>query len=270
MIQTIGEILLTESVTQWGVCRFADIPPLFDCAAKSRIPENAKSVIITLFPYRLSEYEEHNISKYAIVPDYHRVCTEKLSRVCGSLKKLYPDNNFVCFTDNSPIREVPAAVLAGVGVLGRNGLLINKKYGSYVFICEIVTDLDVPPSAPDTDGCLQCGLCEKSCPGHAIKDGRIEREKCLSYITQKKGTLESEEEELIKKSGSVWGCDVCSDVCPMNRNTAATDIKEFCEDTVFKAPYPKNNREVKDRAFGFRGAEVIRRNLSLIGQKGKK
>ncbi len=270
MLRIIEKLLSAENITEWGICNFENTLPLLDCAAKNRLPKEPKSVIVALFPYRLENYKERNISKYAVVPDYHRVCTKKLDSVCEELKKAYPQNNFVCFADNSPIREVNAATLAGLGVKGKNGLLINKTYGSYVFIAEIVTDLKLPPSDSCTESCLECDLCVKNCPSGAIKDGRIDEKRCLSYITQKKGTLNSEEQKLVKRSGIIWGCDVCSDVCPMNKNARPTNIKEFCEDLVFKAEYPENNREIKERAFGFRGAEVIRRNLDLINQEGKK
>ena len=270
MLQTFEKMLSAENITEWGVCNFEDTLPLLDCAAKKRLPENAKSVIVTLFPYKLETYPEHNVSKYAIVPDYHKVCVEKLSRVCEELKKLYPDHEFTPFADNSPIREVNAAALAGLGVKGKNGLLINKTYGSYVFIAEIVTDLLVTASVPNTDPCIGCAMCARVCPTYAIENGRIAEQKCLSYITQKKGTLTSDEENLIKKSGIIWGCDVCSDICPMNAKILPTNIKEFREDLVFVLDYPESNREIKDRTFGFRGAQVIRRNLDLINQEGKR
>ena len=266
----LEKLLSAENITEWGICSFADTFPLLECKAKSRIPKDAKSVIVALFPYLLEEYENRNVSKYAVVPDYHKVCTEKLDRVCEKLKRLYPENTFVCFADNSPIRETVAATLAGVGIIGKNGLLINKTYGSYVFIAEIVTDLELAPSVPCTESCLECDLCVKSCPSGAIKDGRIEETKCLSYITQKKGTLNCEEQELVKKGGIIWGCDICSDVCPMNKNARTTNLKEFQTDTVFNVNYPENNREIKERAFGFRGAEVIRRNFNLLNQEGNR
>ncbi len=270
MLQILEKLLSAENITEWGVCNFEDTLPLLDCAAKNRLPKDSRSVIVTLFPYKLESYPEHNISKYAVVSDYHRVCTQKLDRVCEGLKKAYSQNNFVSFADNSPIREVKAATLSGVGVRGKNGLLINKTYGSYVFIAEIVTDLKLTPSVCCTDSCLECDLCLKNCPSGAIKDSRIEEAKCLSYITQKKGTLTEDEQKLVKKGGKVWGCDICSDICPMNKAAKPTNIKEFQTDIIYKVDYPENNREIKDRAFGFRGAEVIRRNLDLINQEGKR
>ena len=270
MLQILEKLLSAENITEWGVCNLEDTLPLLDCAAKNRLPKDSRSVIVTLFPYKLESYPEHNISKYAVVPDYHRVCTQKLDRVCEGLKKAYPQNNFVSFADNSPIREVNAATLAGVGVRGKNGLLINKTYGSYVFIAEIVTDLSVSASMPNLDSCFECAMCARACPTYAIVNGKIDEQKCLSYITQKKGTLSIEEQDLIRKSGIIWGCDICSDICPMNKAAKPTNIKEFQTDIIYKVDYPENNREIKDRAFGFRGAEVIRRNLDLINQEGKR
>ena len=270
MLRIIEKLLSAEDITEWGVCNFEDALPLIDCAAKNRLPKTPKSVIVALFPYKLESYPKHNISKYAMVPDYHKVCTEKLDRVCAQLKKLCPDNDFVSFADNSPIREVNAATLAGLGVKGKNGLLINKTYGSYVFIAEIVTDLLVTASSPNTNPCFACALCARVCPTYAIVNGKVEEQKCLSYITQKKGTLTDEEQEAVRKNGMVWGCDACSDICPMNDKALSTNIKEFQTDIIYEVNYPENNREIKDRAYGFRGAEVIRRNLDLINQEGKR
>ena len=246
-----------------GACRFSDVGELLECRAKQRIPQNAKSVIVYLFPYFLGDeyYEESNISKYAVPCDYHVVVSEYLRKICGILKTQYPENNFEPFCDNSPIREVEAGCFCGLGVKGRNGLLINEKYGSFCFIGEIVTDLECEYSLPEDRTCLSCGVCEKECPGKALGRYKVVEERCLSAITQKKGERSPCEQKLIKESGVIWGCDICQNVCPMNKGVLVTPIKEFFE--TAKIVYePCDN--IENRAFSWRGKKVIDRNFEII------
>lgn len=246
-----------------GICSFSGVGELLECRAKQRIPQNAKSVIVYLFPYYLGEeyYEKSNISKYAVPCDYHIVVAEYLEKICATLKEKYPQNIFEPFCDNSPIREVEAGCICGLGVKGRNGLLINEKYGSFCFIGEIVTDLECEYSLPEDRTCLSCGLCEKKCPGKALGGYKVSEERCLSAITQKKGVLFPCEQKLIKESGVIWGCDVCQNVCPMNKGVSVTPIKEFFK-TAKPVYEPCDN--IENRAFNWRGKKVIDRNLEII------
>ncbi len=252
-----------KDILPCGVCGFNDIGKLFECRAKARIPEGAKSVIVYLFPYWLGEeyYEKSNISKYAVPKDYHLVAGEYLYKITEELKKTYPDNQFECFCDNSPVNEVKAAVLSGVGVIGRNGLLINRKYGSFCFIGEIITDMECDLSVPDADGCLDCGMCMKRCPAGALSLAGVDKEKCLSDITQRKGELSEKQQDMIKNSGCIWGCDICQDVCPMNKNIAITPIKEFIDSAVSEFC---QGDSVENRAFAWRGKNVVERNLTYL------
>lgn len=143
---------------------------LLECRAKARIPQRAKSVIVCLFPYHVAEPQRRNISRYAMVEDYHIVAGNMLKAACERLKSAFPENEFVFFTDNSPIREVSSAVRAGLGVLGKNGLLIHPKYGSFVFIGEIVTDLTVP-GAKANGMCIGCGRCAAAWSGRCDQSG---------------------------------------------------------------------------------------------------
>jgi epoxyqueuosine reductase QueG len=130
----------------FGICPFEKVKDnLIECRAKSRLPENPETVIVACFPYLLNDsaYKNRNISKYAVVTDYHEVAVARLRKAAEKLKSIYPDNSFAVFADNSPIPEVRAACAAGLGVRGLNSLLITEKYGSYVFIGEIVTDLKI-------------------------------------------------------------------------------------------------------------------------------
>ena len=248
-----------------GVCSFSQLQNnLIPCRAMERIPKNAKSVIVVLFPYYLGKdfYKNLNISKYAVPEDYHRICGEYLKKITQSLKEIYPQNEFQFFCDNSPINEVKAATLAGLGVKGENSLLINEKYGSFCFIGEIVTDLEIPCEDKKIEFCKKCGLCKKKCINQAIAIDGINKEKCLSEITQKKGALTESEEKLIKNSGCIWGCDICQNVCPMNSCIELSPIKEFYE--TAKSTYNGDEDYNKTRAYSWRKKEVINRNLKIM------
>lgn len=249
----------------WGICGFEKIRDrLINCRAKSRLPENAKAVITACFPYYLGEevYRGSNISKYAVVTDYHDVAINRLEKACEALREIYPDNRFVPFADNSPIPEVSAAIYSGLGVRGKNSLLITEKYGSFVFIGEIVTDLDLERYDFSPKNCIGCNLCKSACPAKAISESGIDTEKCLSAVTQKKGDLTHDETALMKECGCVWGCDICQDVCPMNKNVAVTDISEFLADPI---PLLTKETQLDGRAFAWRGKKVTERNLAVTG-----
>lgn len=248
-----------------GVCSFESLKSeLISCRAINKIQNDAKSVIVYLFPYYLGEeyYKNSNISKYAVSEDYHKICGEYLGRAVEKLSILYPENTFQYFCDNSPVNEVKAAVLAGLGVKGENSLLINETYGSFCFIGEIITNLSFDYEQSEIRSCKKCGKCTKGCINKALSFAKVNKEKCLSSITQKKGELTFDEEELIKKSGCVWGCDICQNVCPMNKNIKTTPIPEFYKNA--KPNYENESDYNEKRAFSWRKAEVINRNLEIL------
>lgn len=250
----------------WGICPFDTIKDgLIECRAKSRLPQNAKTVIVACFPYLLKKenYKNINISKYAAVTDYHTVALNRLNSAVQKLSELYPDNEFAAFADNSPIPEVRAACNAGLGVIGLNSLLITKKYGSYVFIGEIVSDIETNYIEPIQKNCIGCEKCIDACPSGALRADRFSRADCISEITQKKGELSEKEKELMKECGCVWGCDICQDVCPMNKNAAVTEIEEFLTSAI---PFVFSGCELEGRAYEWRGRKVIERNLSIFSK----
>jgi len=262
-MERIRAVFEKEGIREVGAVSFGSVKPLLDCRAVSRIPKNAKTVIAVLFPYYIGDFEKRNISRYAIVPDYHNVVGDILQKICGELSKKY-SFDFVPFVDNSPIREVDTAVRAGLGVLGENSLLINPEYGSFVFIGTIVTDMELDFKEYPVTRCIGCGKCKKACPSGCITDGKVDKTRCLSDITQKKGELTDEEISLVKKGKSLWGCDICQEVCPM-QTYKKTPIKEFYADNKAFLEFSDLTKEaIKDKAYSFRGEKPLIRNYEII------
>ncbi len=248
-----------------GICPFARVEnALLPCAASARLPRHTQSLIVALFPYYLGEeaYRGANISRYACVPDYHAVVLHRLERLCVSLREKYPQEEFVPFCDNSPIPEVRAAQYAGLGSVGKNGLLLHPVFGSYVFIGAIACTLALPAAETQrADGCTGCLRCKAACPNGALGETAFFRVRCLSHITQKKGALTEEEQALLRASGCAWGCDICQTVCPQNRVLPLTPIPEFrtrlrCRITT--------GEPLEGRAYAWRGRDGIGRNLRYI------
>lgn len=262
-MKRIRPYLLKAGLTETGAVPFESCLPLLECRAKSRLPENAASVILCALPYYTGEWEGRNLSRYAIVPDYHRVAVELLEPVCLRLAEDF-GAEFVPFADNSPIREVDAAVRAGLGVLGQNGLLLNPRYGSWVFLAEIVTDLPLEYTERAIENCIGCGVCAKACPGECISPEKFEIDHCLSAITQVKRDLSPEETQLVKKGGLVWGCDRCQEVCPYNKKAEKTPLSAFLQEIHPVLRREEIDKGVKERAYGFRGPKPLLRNLEIL------
>jgi epoxyqueuosine reductase QueG len=231
------------------------------------------TVVMLAVPYysRAASDASRNISAYAVARDYHSYFKDLFARLLPQLKALYPQNKFAAFADHSPIAEGLAAATAGLGILGKNHLLITPKYSSYVFLGELVTDLSLPFQLYPVTECEACGACMKACPAEECGI-------CLSALTQKKGTLTEEEEKLIVKYGSAWGCDICQAVCPHTKQAIASGsiyspIPFFAEQTI---PHLTSNRllemsddEFLSRAYSWRGKSAVLRNLLLLEETDK-
>ena len=245
----------------FGFCNFVDILPLLPCRAVARIPLNAKSIIMCAFPYLVKDvHGVKNISYYACVKDYHIVVLNMLKNLSSKLKSLFPEFAFEPFTDNSPIREVKASQLSGLGCVGNNGLLITEKYGSFVFLGEVVTDMSLITTSFDKR-CIQCGLCEKSCPTNSIQSVTINEDTCLSANTQKKGELPNDIQSLMIEHHTAWGCDICQLSCPMNRNAQQTYISDFLNSANHHLTVDNISKE---GAYYWRGKKTIVRNLDIV------
>lgn len=264
-MRALYEILSHYPLGPWGMIPFSLAKLPFETKNRSRIPEDPRTVIVLSFPY-LFDKREGNLSKYARGEDYHRVATRIFEGILSELSCAYPEGRFAAFADNSPFDEVDLAVKAGLGVRGKNTLLISDEYGSYLFLGEIVTDLTFCKQtvAQSPSQCIGCGLCMRHCPGGAISPNGVDPSRCLSAVTQKKGTFTKEEEELLRNSSMAWGCDICQDICPMNNKARETEIPAFRENTICTLNEQVLSGNIKSRAFSWRGKAVLRRNLAVL------
>jgi len=247
-----------------GVCSFSALLPLFENRAKDRLPAGPQSVIVCALPYFSGEYPRRNVARYAVCDDYHKTGGALLGEIRDSLAESFPGYVFVPFIDVSPIPEVKAAHLAGLGTIGLHGQLILPGWGAYVFIGCIVTDLELEPSPVVSGSCPQCEACIKACPTNALTRNGLRRELCRSHITQKRGKLTPWEENEVRAGKMAWGCDICLDACPLNQNPVITNLE-----CMRRSPLPILNRDNLDealerKAYGFRGRKVLERNLALI------
>jgi epoxyqueuosine reductase len=232
--------------------------------------ESCRSIIVCLFPYFTGFKEPSNISVHAYGRDYHIIVKDYLEKIATSLADKIQGFEYLTFTDNGPLPERHLAYLADLGFFGKNSLLITNKYGSYVFIGYIMNNFPFEPDSPSNKSCQNCGECIRHCPGNALSENfGFNPGRCISYITQKKGPLSTEESNILKRQSSIYGCDICQKVCPYNVDIPITPIPEFLDDNIYALDY-ENLRDMserefrkkyKDRAFSWRGRKVLLRNF---------
>lgn len=214
-----------------------------------------------------------NLSLYARGEDYHDVVKKRLSMAGGILRARYKGRYFHPYTDTSPFPEVYAAACAGLGVIGKNGLLITQQ-GSYVFIGILATDLPMTDPLREPDTCAACDLCLRSCPTGALSADGLDAERCLSAITQRRGALQQWEQTAVRRAGLIWGCDVCQTCCPLNRGCAAPLAELRPEiSSLTAADVALSDAEFREkftgRAFIWRGVQPLRRNLTILEEDAR-
>ncbi|MBR2634918.1 MAG: DUF1730 domain-containing protein [Clostridia bacterium] len=220
-----------------------------------------ESAVIFLIPYFVGQ-KTTNLSVYAQVKDYHRYVRELEDRFSRYCKEKKEELSFHILADTSPLDERRAALSAGLGVMGKNGLIQNERYGSLFFIGEMLLSRAFSPEkALPPRECCGCGACLAACPTGAVEDPQ--RRLCLSMISQKK-VLTPEEEALFSRADCKWGCDLCQNACPANLGAEMNPIPFFWEDRVdflSEEVISSPKEEFQKRAFSWRGRSVLRRNL---------
>tara|TARA_A100001011_G_scaffold122704_1_gene129532 strand:- start:2259 stop:3179 length:921 start_codon:yes stop_codon:yes gene_type:complete len=179
----------------------------------------AKSVVSLLLNYYTDELQDEGvpkISKYAYGTDYHFVIKEKLSQLLQTIQDEIGEVNGRVFVDSAPVMDKAWASRSGLGWIGKNTNLITQKVGSFFFIAELITDLELEYDTPVTDHCGTCTACIDACPTEALTPYNIDASKCISYLTiELKDQIPNEFQN--KMDDWAFGCDVCQDVCPWNR-----------------------------------------------------
>jgi epoxyqueuosine reductase len=245
-----------------------------------KLVPGAKSVItllINYFPKIKQPATLPQISKYAYGKDYHDVIKMKLNEFLHSIRTAIGDFNGRGFVDSAPVLERAWAQKSGLGWIGKNGNLINKKNGSFFFIATLITDLDL--NADDgyaKDYCGSCTKCIDACPTEAILPEKVVNgSKCISYFTiELKETLISEKMKG-KFDNWIFGCDVCQDVCPWNRFSTPHQTNSFEPKAAIFEMSEKDWNELTEEKFKiiFSDSPIkrtkfsgIKRNLKFIQQ----
>ncbi|TVP64921.1 MAG: tRNA epoxyqueuosine(34) reductase QueG [Nodularia sp. (in: Bacteria)] len=206
----------------------------------SLIMPEARSLISVALNYytpdQRPEGEEYaKISRYGWGRDYHKVMHKKLKALMFWLESLDAGIQARYYADTGPVQDKVWAQRAGIGWIAKNGNLITREYGSWVFLGEIITNLELESDRPHTEHCGSCTRCLDACPTDAITQPFVvDANRCIAYHT-----IENRSETLPQTisphlQGWVAGCDICQDVCPWNQRFAqTTDVADF-------QPYPAN------------------------------
>ncbi len=168
------------------------------------------------------------ISRYTLGRDYHKLVRKRLTRLADYINEQVPGYDYRAFVDSAPVLERGFAQKAGLGWIGKNAMLINRKAGSYFFIAEIYTSLPLPVDAPHTqEHCGNCRACLDVCPTQAfVSPYVLDARRCISYLTIE--LKEAIPESLRRGMGNrIFGCDDCQLVCPWNRFARHTGEGDF-------------------------------------------
>lgn len=200
---------------------------------KILFPEAESIVVLAMNYYTPHEHEEDNskgkISRYAWGDDYHDVVKEKLWNLFNWIKQEIPEAKGKVCVDTAPIMDKAWAVRAGLGWLGKHSNLITKEYGSWVFIGEILLNLELEYETDLVeDHCGTCTKCLDACPTNAIREPfLVDSNACISYATIELRSPKIPSEITENLEGWLYGCDICQDVCPWNRFQKPTQESRF-------------------------------------------
>ncbi len=212
-------------------------------------------------------------SIYAHGRDYHNVLGEMLSTLDVRLKSYFPQVKTIACVDTKPVSDRTFAIRSGIAWLGKNTNVISPRYGSWIFLGELITDLELEPDSLVESQCGSCTICIESCPTGALSDEYIlDARRCISYLTiGKRGDIPKEFHEPIGLS--VYGCDECQRVCPFNSVAVESSIFR-CEERnplvdmqlrdlacIDDILYEELTR---DSAISLCNAESMRRNILIV------
>lgn len=247
----------------------------------TKLVEGARSVISLLCNYytekKQSDPRAPVISRYAYGKDYHLVLKEKMNLLYDFIKTVHPEVNGRVFVDSAPVLDRAWARKAGLGWIGKNSNLISRKAGSFVFIGEIIIDLELEYNqVPEGDFCGSCTRCIDACPTGAILENRtLDSERCISYQTiENKGDISPALSG--RFSNRVFGCDICQDVCPWNHKAInhrepafepAEDLMKMTLEEWVKLDRDKYNHLFRQSPVERAGYSKLRGNIAFLNKK---
>jgi len=218
----------------------------------SKLVEGAKSVISLLYNYfpesELPVEDNFKLARYAYGKDYHYVLKTKLKDFMSLIKGKIENVQGGVFVDSAPVLERQWAAKSGLGWIGKNTMLINKKAGSYFFIAEIIINIELAYDNPTGDFCGICNRCLEACPTSALTPYQMDASRCISYLT-----IELKEEMPDEFKGKlrnwIFGCDICQEVCPWNKFAKAHTEPDFTPDEKLKKMNKKKWIELTEDDF---------------------
>jgi epoxyqueuosine reductase len=242
-----------------------------------KLVEGAKSVISVLHNYFTHEIQKHPeapvLSKYAYGTDYHFVLKDKLRKLLAFMNAAIGEINGRAFVDSAPVLDRAWAARSGTGWIGKNTNLLVKGAGSFFFIGELIVDVELATDAPAKDLCGNCRLCMDSCPTGAIIGPReLDARRCISYLTvEYRDQLPAEMRD--KMQNRVFGCDICQDVCPHNKEAiphtepmfnADPEMLEMSSEDWYEMERRLFKRHFARSAVKRAGYEQVKRNIEFL------
>ena len=238
---------------------------------------SAKTIIsiAVAYPHKLKQqpqktaYKRGKFTPNSWGLDYHYVLQDKLNRLAKGIEELTADFEYKGMVDTGALVDTAVARRAGIGFIGKNGLVISKEFGSYMFLGELITNLDIEPDQPVDYGCGDCNRCVTACPTSClIGDGTMNAKRCLSFQTQDKGVMDLEFRKKIKTV--IYGCDICQICCPYNKgldNPLATEIDPELAHPELLPFLELSNGQFKEKfghiAGSWRGKNILQRNAII-------
>lgn len=232
----------------------------------ANIIPGAKSVVCVAMNYytpqqHSSDRTRGKISRYAWGDDYHDVIGEKLKLLWAWMQKEFPGIDGRYYVDTGPVMDKVWAQRSGIGWIAKHTNVITPDMGSWVFLAELITTLELEYDAPATDHCGDCTLCIEACPTEAIVEPYVlDANRCLSYLTiEHRGEIKGEITGHFESW--IYGCDICQDVCPWNQKFATvTGEKRFSPRDWNVAPVLEELENMSQEGFSakFKGSPIKR------------
>ncbi|MFD1143328.1 tRNA epoxyqueuosine(34) reductase QueG [Larkinella insperata] len=244
--------------------------------------EGAKSVVTVLLNYYpektiAREGDGYKISKYAYGTDYHFVIKDKLKELLAAVQAEIGEVDGRVFVDSAPVMDKVWAKRSGLGWVGKHTNVITREMGSFVFIGEMILDLELEADGPMADYCGTCTRCVDACPTDAITEPYVvDGSKCISYFTiELKDAIPDEVKG--KFENWIFGCDICQDVCPWNRFARPHRTPAFDPNPALQELSKSDWEEITQEVFGeiFRRSAVkrtklegLKRNITFVKMEG--